>query len=384
MSCFRETAKLNDIADIAANILDEAYGAERQCFADLGRTRLIGSWRVRKNKWGSNQREFGWSCLRAPNMEVCKRGMTELSKTYDVIVVGAGPAGLAAGLHSALFDLRTLVIDADEEAGGMAKRARGLENYPGFNRISGRRLMERMALQAKKAGVELHSSEKVVNLSLDGGKKIARTKLGAYSGRALILATGDGMKGLGMKWETWIGGGVAYCAECGAPFFRGRDVVVVGGCQQALNEALRLTKIAERVRLVNHANAFTVIEKTRRRLEREGVRLIEDYVGIEIKGKPPFKRLVLRRLGDSARKGLRTNIVFVVGGVKPFVSVLQEAGIETHRLGCVVVDEFGRTNVRGVFAAGACASTARDIIPACVGDGTNVATSVRLFLKYGC
>jgi len=310
--------------------------------------------------------------------------MAELSKAYDVIVVGAGPAGLAAGLHSALFDLHTLVIDAGEKAGGMARRARGLENYPGFNRISGRRLIERMTAQAEKAGVEIHTSEEVVNLSLDRDKKIVRTKLGAYSGRALILATGDGMRGLGVKWETWIGGGVAYCAECASPFFRGRDVVVVGGCQEAVNEALHLAKIAKRVRLVNHANAFGVSEQTRRRLVMEGVRLIEDYVGIEIRGKPPFKRLVLRRLGDSKRKELRTNIVFAVGGVKPFVSVLHEAGIETHRLGCVVVDEFGRTSVRGVFAAGACASTVRDIIPACVGDGTSVATSVRLFLKYGC
>ena len=306
-----------------------------------------------------------------------------MNETYDVIVVGAGPAGLAAGLHSALFDLRTLVLDAGEKAGGIALRARGLENYPGFRRISGRRLMEKIVLQAEKAGVELRISEEVVSLSLDGDEKVARTKRGRYSGRALILATGDGMKGLGMKWETWIGGGVAYCAECGAPFFEGKDVVVVGGCPEAVDEALHLTKIAGSVHLVNHANAIAVNEQMKRKLEKEGVRLIEDFVGKEIKGKPPFKRLVLRRSKDSKTKQLRTNIVFVVGGVKSFVSVLQKAGIRTHRLGCVVVDEFGRTNVRGVFAAGGCASTVKDIIPACVGDGTNVATCVRLFLKYG-
>lgn len=307
----------------------------------------------------------------------------KIRKTYDVIVVGAGPAGLAAGLHSALFDLGTLVLDACETAGGMALRARGLENYLGFKRISGRRLMEKMALQAEKAGVELQTSEEVVGLSLEGEGKVVKTKRANYSGRALILATGDGMKGLGMKWETWIGGGVAYCAECGAPFFQGKDVIVVGGCQEAVDEAVRLTKFAKNVRLVNHANTMAVDKQTKRKLEREGVRLIEDFVGKEIKGKPPFKRLVLRSLKGSATKELRTNIVFVVGGVKPFVSVVRKAGIKTHRMGCVLVDEFGRTNIRGVFAAGGCASTVRDIIPACVGDGTNVATCVRLFLKYG-
>jgi len=296
--------------------------------------------------------------------------------------VGAGPAGLAAGLHSALFGLRTLVLDAGEKAGGIANRARGLENYPGFRRISGRRLMEKITLQAVKAGVELRTSEEVVGLSLDGDVKVAETKRGKHSGRALILATGDNMKGIGMKWETWIGGGVAYCAECGVPFFKGKDVVVVGASPEAVDEALHLTKIAGSVRLVNHANSIAVSEHTRKRLEREGVRLIEDFEGKEIKGKPPSKRLVLRSLKGSVTKELRTNIVFAVGGVKPFVSVLQKAGLKTHRLGCVVVDEFGRTNVKGVFAAGGCASTVKDIIPACVGDGTNVATCVRLFLKY--
>ena len=187
----------------------------------------------------------------------------KMSKTYDVIVVGAGPAGLAAGLHSALFDFRTLVLDAGERAGGIAQRARGLENYPGFRRISGLRLMERMTLQAEKAGVELRTSEEVVSLSLEGDEKVVRTKRDTYSGRALILATGDGMKGIGMKWETWIGGGVAYCVECGAPFFKGKDVVVVGGCPEAVDEALRLTKIAGSVRLVNHANSIAVNEQTK-------------------------------------------------------------------------------------------------------------------------
>ena len=305
-----------------------------------------------------------------------------MSKKYDVVVVGAGPAGLAAGLHLALFGFHTLVLDAGEKAGGMALRARGLENYPGFRKISGQRLMARMALQAEKAGVELHTSEEVVDFSLDGAEKVVKTRRGTYSGRALILATGDGMKGVGMKWETWIGGGVAYCAECGAPFFKGKDVVVVGGCPEAVDEALRLTKTAGSVRLVNHANTIAVSEQTKRRLKKEGVHLIEDFVGEEIKGKPPDKRLVLRSLKDSKTKQLRTNIVFALGGVKPFVSVLWKAGIKTHRLGCVVVDEFGRTNVKGVFAAGGCASTVKDTIPACVGDGTNVATCVRLFLKY--
>jgi thioredoxin reductase len=205
-----------------------------------------------------------------------------------------------------------------------------------------------------------------------------------YRCKALILATGDGMKGIGMKWETWIGGGVAYCAECGAPFFKGKEIIIVGNVKEAVDEALHLTKIAKDVRLVNHANMINIDGQMREQLEEGHVSLIEDFMGKEIKGKPPSKRLVLRHAGSSTTKTLKADMIFVVAGVKPFVSVLRNAGIRTHRQGCIIVDEFGRTNVEGVFATGGCASTVKDIIPACVGDGAAAATCARLYLAYRC
>lgn len=303
---------------------------------------------------------------------------------YDVIIVGGGPAGLAAAIHSAVFGLRTLVLEADEKAGGLATRARGIENYPGFQRkISGLRLMEKMVNQAKKRGVKLQTSEEVINLSLDGKDKVVETRRGKYQCKALILATGDGMNGIGMKWETWLGAGVAYCAECGAPFFKGKDIIVVGSVQDAAGEALRLTRIAKNVRLVNHANMIDISVRMRKQLEKRKVGLIEDLAGKEIKGKPASKQLILHHVRGSGTETLKADMVFVVAGVKPFVSVLQNAGIRTHRQGCIVVDKFERTNIEGVFAAGGCASTVRDIVPACVGDGAAVATCARLYLAYG-
>jgi thioredoxin reductase (NADPH) len=303
---------------------------------------------------------------------------------YDVIIVGGGPAGLAAAIHSAVFGLCTLVLEAGEKAGGLATRARGIENYPGFQRkISGLRLMEKMVNQAKKSGVRLQTSEEVINLSLDGKDKVVETRRGKYQCKALILATGDGMNGIGMKWETWLGAGVAYCAECGAPFFKGKDIIVVGSVQDAVDEALRLTGIAKNVRLVNHANMIDISVRMRKQLEKRKVGLIEDLAGKEIKGKPASKQLILHHVRGSGTETLKTDMVFVVAGVKPFVSVLRNAGIRTHRQGCIVVDKFERTNIEGVFAAGGCASTVRDIVPACVGDGAAVATCARLYLAYG-
>ncbi|KPV62612.1 MAG: Sulfide dehydrogenase subunit alpha precursor [Candidatus Bathyarchaeota archaeon BA1] len=303
---------------------------------------------------------------------------------YDVVIVGAGPTGLAAGTHSALFGLHTLVLEASEKTGGIAIRAQDVDNYPGFpQKISGMELMEKMTCQAERLGVDIHTSEEVVDLSLYGKDKVIETIRGVYSSKALILAAGCGMKGLGMKGETWLGGGVAYCLECGEPFFKGKDVVIVGGASESVLEALHLTKIAANVRMVSHANMITIDEQMKKRLETEGVQLIEGFVGEAIDGKPPLKQLILRHLKDSTTSKIETNIVFVVGGTKPFVSVLRNAGIATHRLGCVIVDEFGRTNIEGVFAAGGCASTVKDIIPACVGDGTMVATCACLHVKYG-
>jgi thioredoxin reductase (NADPH) len=303
---------------------------------------------------------------------------------YDIIIVGGGPAGLAAAIHSSVFGLHTLLLEEDELVGGIATRARGVNNYPGFrDKISGLKLMEKMMRQAEKDGAELHTSEEVANLCLRGKEKVVETKRGTYECKALVLATGDGMKGIGMKWETWLGSGVAYCAECGAPFLKRKDIIVVGNVKDAVDEALRLTTLARNVRLVNHANMININEQMKKQLEKRRVTLIEDFMGKEIKGTPPSKQLVLRHVNGSADKTLKADIVFVVGGVKPFVSVLRNAGIKTHRQGCIIVDDLGRTNVEGVFAAGGCASTVKDIIPACVGDGAAVATCGRLYLAYG-
>jgi thioredoxin reductase (NADPH) len=303
---------------------------------------------------------------------------------YDIIIVGGGPAGLAAAIHSSIFGLHTLLLEEDKTVGGIATRARGVNNYPGFrNKISGLKLMEKMMHQAEKDGAELRTSEEVANLSLHGKEKVVETKRGTYECKALVLATGDGMKGIGMKWETWLGSGVAYCAECSAPFLKRKDIIVVGNVKDAVDEALRLTTLARNVRLVNNANTININEQMKKQLEKGKVTLIEDLMGKEIKGTPPSKQLVLRHVNGSADKTLKADIVFVVGGVKPFVSVLRNAGIITHRQGCVIVDDLGRTNVEGVFAAGGCASTVKDIIPACVGDGAAVATCARLYLAYG-
>lgn len=300
---------------------------------------------------------------------------------YDVIIVGAGPAGLAAGIYSAFFGLRTLILESNKEAGGRVLKARSIINYPGFpEKINGRELANRMARQAEKAGAELRTSEEVINLSRKK-RKYVETNRDVYYSKALILATGAGMKGLGLQGETWIGDGISYCLECNEPLIRDMDIIVIGNTERAVDEAIYLSKIATNVRLVNHASLIAMGTKVKEKLQKNEVKLIEDFVGEAVKGEPPHMQLELRHLGNSALRRLTANILFVVSLVAPFVSVLRKVGIATHRSGCVIVDEFGRTNIEGVFAAGSCASTMKDILPSCVGDGTKVSACACLYVK---
>jgi thioredoxin reductase len=189
------------------------------------------------------------------------------------------------------------------------------------------------------------------------------------------------MSGLGMHDETWIGDGVSYCLECNSPLIKETNVIVIGNTQRAIREATHLSKIAKRIKLVNHANQITMEPKVKERLEKNKMELIRDFVGESVKGEPPLKQLVLRHLRDSKLNRLTANFILVISPVVPFVSVLRKAGIATHRAGCVAVDEFGRTNIEGVYAVGSCSSTMKDIIPSCIGDGTTVAACVCLCVK---
>ncbi len=307
-----------------------------------------------------------------------ERGVRNL---FDVIIVGAGPAGLAAGIYSAFFGLDTLVLESGKQAGGRMLRARKIVNYPGFpEKITGRELASRMARQAEDAGAQVHTSEEVVNLSCKNEVRV-ETSRDVYRSKALILATGAGMKGLGLEGETWFGDGISYCSECNATMIDGRDIIVIGNTRRMVDETICLSKIASHLLLVNHANTVSTGTREKDELRRNGVELVKDFVGEAIKGKPPHVQLVLRSMKNHGTKKLTASILCVVSPPVPFVSVLQKAGIVTHQAGCVEADMFGRTNIEGVFAAGSCALTTKDIIPSCIGDGTTVAAQACLYVK---
>jgi thioredoxin reductase (NADPH) len=300
---------------------------------------------------------------------------------FDIVVAGAGPAGLAAGYYSAFFGLRTLLLEAGKTTGGRMLKARRMGNYLGLpEEIAGKELAERMTTQAKRAGAELHTSENVVDVSCSR-EIVVETDRDVHCSKALILATGAGMKGLGLDGETWIGDGISYCCQCNASVMVGMDLIVIGDTKRAVDEAIRLSKTGNDVKMVNHGDKIRIGAEEKDELRKNGVELVEGFAGKAVKGKPPQMQLILRSARNSSTKKLIANLVCVVSPSTPFIPVLQKAGIATHPAGCIAVDQFGRTDIKGIFAAGSCASTTKDIVPACVGDGTMVAAYACLYVK---
>jgi thioredoxin reductase (NADPH) len=305
----------------------------------------------------------------------------DVRTVLDIVIVGAGPAGLAAGYYSASFGLETLLLESGKRAGGRMLGARRIVNYLGFaEKVTGKELAERMTMQAKGVGAQLHSSEKVVGVSCKR-EIIVETDRDVYYSKALILATGAGMQGLGLEGETWIGDGISYCSQCNASMMEGVKIIVIGNTGRGVDEAIRLCKTSNDVKMVNHANTVLIGAKEKDDLRKNGVELFEGFAGKAVRGKPPHMQLILRSIANSATLKLEANLVHVVSPLTPFISVLQNAGITAHQAGCVAVDQFGRTNIKGIFAAGSCASTTKDIVPACIGDGTTVASCACLYVK---
>ncbi|MFN2136739.1 MAG: NAD(P)/FAD-dependent oxidoreductase [Candidatus Promineifilaceae bacterium] len=277
---------------------------------------------------------------------------TEIDNTYDVIIIGGGPGGASAAIYTARADLRTLVIDKGLTAGALGITSK-ISNYPGVpGPISGAELVEIMREQARSFGAKF-LTDKVVGVEIGEEMKTVIAGTGTYFAKALVLATGSmGRTSTVPGEEEFLGRGVSYCATCDGAFFRDQDVVVVGNNDEALEEALFLTKFASNIDLVVptpdlKASAMLAEEalahpKIKVRL---GTRLKE------IKGNGMVEGVhVHPRGGDLEHIPVRGAFVYLQGG-KPITEYLMEQ-LETTEAGCLLVDDTMQTTVPGVFAIG--------------------------------
>ena len=271
---------------------------------------------------------------------------------WNLIIIGAGPAGLTAGLYGARSGLKTLVLE-EKMIGGAVIDTPLVENYPGFESISGRDLADRMTEQCKKAGAKIKELEKVVELDLKGEKKIVKTNRTVYSASAVIIASGSHYKTLGVSGETeFRGRGVSYCALCDGFFFKKGKVLVVGGGNSAVVSARYLANIASNVRLVHRRNQLRADEMLVKDLIVQGVEIMWNTELKEVKGDTKVRRVVLVNNKTGETMEIDVDGVFVQVGETPNSKVAEEAGVEVDEAGYIIVYDRQRTNIAGVYAAG--------------------------------
>ena len=271
---------------------------------------------------------------------------------WDLIIVGAGPAGLTAGLYGARSGLKTLVLE-EKIPGGAVIDTPLVENYPGFESISGRDLADKMVEQCKKAGGKINELEKVVELALKGEKKVVKTNRTVYTASAVIIASGSHYRTLGVPGETeFRGRGVSYCTLCDGAFFKGKNVLVVGGGNSAVVSARYLANIASRVRLAHRRDQLRAEEMLVKDLIAQGLEVMWNTELKEVKGDTKVKGVVLVNNKTGETMEIDVDGVFVQVGEAPNSQIAKEAGVKVDKAGYIIVDDRQRTNIAGVYAAG--------------------------------
>ena len=297
---------------------------------------------------------------------------------YDVIILGAGPAGLTAGIYAARGGLNAVIVES-KAVGGQAALTAEIENYPGFESVSGFELVSLIQAQCERLGVTF-VYDNPVNVSLDGNIKSVET---AYSGvleaRAVILATGAMPRTLGLPRESALmGGGVSYCATCDGAFFKGKAVAVVGGGNTAVEDALYLEKFASSVTLIHRRDALRADAILAKRIAESTVKVAWDSVVTQLNGENKLSSVTLKNVKTGELSDLPVSGLFVAVGQTPATEGLK--GVELDG-GYIVTDEEMRTSLPGVFAAGDVRKkTLRQVVTA-TADGAIAAESAIKFLN---
>jgi len=281
---------------------------------------------------------------------------------FDVLIIGAGPAGLAAGIYARRAGLSCLILEKGVP-GGQVLTSPMIENYPGFPEVPGMKLMDHMAEHARRY-VDIREGEEIVRVK--GGERFeVSSGAGKYFSRALILTTGSTHRKLGVKGEDGMTGrGVSYCATCDGFFYKTREAIVVGGGNTALTDALYLHSIECKVSIVHRRDSLRADKHLQESVAERKIPVLFDTVVEEIVGADEVTAVKLRNMKTGVVETKPVNGVFVAVGEVPSNQLAFELGLEMDQGGFVVVDKTFRTNVPYVYAAGDVSGGIRQIVAA--------------------
>ncbi|WP_130860992.1 thioredoxin-disulfide reductase [Bacilliculturomica massiliensis] len=280
-----------------------------------------------------------------------------MSKIYDVIIIGAGPAGLSAGLYAGRARLSTLIIEKAKDGGQIVQTAE-IENYPGsLEEESGPTLIERMSKQAAHFGAE-KVFDTVLDVELQGDVKTIKCENGTYQGKTVIIAAGASPVNIGCPGEKeFTGKGVSYCATCDAAFFEDFEVYVVGGGDAAVEEAMYLTKFARKVTVIHRRNELRAAKSIQEKaFKNEKMDFMWDSVIKELKGDGLLSSMIVENTKTGEQREIVADEedglfgVFVFIGFKPQTEVFE--GKLALEKGYIRTDDDMKTEIPGVFAAG--------------------------------
>ncbi|MCK4336461.1 MAG: thioredoxin-disulfide reductase [Candidatus Aminicenantes bacterium] len=304
-----------------------------------------------------------------------------MNENFDVIIIGAGPAGLSASIYTGRGRLKTLVLEKGLP-GGQILTSDWIENYPGFPKgISPFQLMDEFRKQAEHFGAvirtdEVKSIKKQNNLWLLSGYQ--ETNLT----RAVIIATGSYYRKLGVEGENELTGrGVSYCATCDAAFFKDKEIAVVGGGNNALTEAIFLAKFGKSIKVIHRRDELRGEKILQERImSHDRIDVIWDSVVTKINGKDKLEGVILRNVKDDSTHELKVDGLFISIGTRPNSEFLNDL-VELDQLGFIKVDDGRRTNQESIFAAGDVSNASPKQVATASGSGVNAAISVSEYIQ---
>lgn len=297
---------------------------------------------------------------------------------YDLIIIGAGPAGLTAGLYAGRYRLNTIILEK-VYPGGRILMTETIENFPGFvGGVSTRDLMSRLEEQVKELGIAIELAEV---LELDCKSKTVNCEHKAYQANAVIIATGAKPRKLGVRGEDGlIGRGVSYCATCDGPLYKDKKVVVVGGGNAAIEEALYLTRFAKSVNVIHRRGELRASKILQEKLkENKKINLILSSTITEISGASRIESIKIKNVENNREQVFPCDGIFIYIGNEPNTTFVKNQ-LETDEQGFLITDQELETSKDGIFACGDCRSKSLyQVITAC-GEGAIAADSAQRYL----
>ncbi len=303
------------------------------------------------------------------------------ANTNEVIILGGGPAGLTAGLYTSRARLNTLLIE-NALFGGQMTTTETIDNYPGFPEgVTGEELSRLMEEQAKRFGMETISRE-VVKVELEGDQKLIRTDETAYLCEALIICTGTEYRKLGVPGEKeFAGKGVSYCATCDGAFFKDSRIIVVGGGDSALTEALFLTKFVKELTIIHRRDALRATKIYQEKaMANPKIKFLWNSVVKEIKGDTVVRAVVVKNVRTGENTEFETEGAFLFVGLLPRTESVRGL-VQMDEAGYIITNDNCETSVKGIFAAGDCRKKLLRQIATAVGDGATAAFAAEKYLE---